>query len=371
MRVDIPTHAELGHLLEVREPGCVSIYLPTTPVTTEADASAIELKNLSRTVVADLVDVVDGNDVEAIAEALDDLGEDAAFWALQANTLAVFATSTEMRTFRLPNRLMALATSSDRFHVKPLFRAVTFPHAALVLALSQGEARLVEVSPDLPATRLRVEGLPTDAASAVRQSSIRDRAPSGRIQGAEGRKVRMRQYARQVDAAIRPVVSALELPLVLAATEPMDAIFRSICHFPGLLGESIVGSTQVASDAELAASSRPVLDRESARQLAEVHDLFEARRAAGRASTDITDVARAATFGAVDTLLVDIDRHIPGEVDPESGAVRLDGTGGGPAYGVIDEIARRTYRARGRILAVRADDIPGGEPLAAVLRFAI
>jgi len=37
--------------------------------------------------------------------------------------------------------------------------------------------------------------------------------------------------------------------------------------------------------------------------------------------TDLTDIARAATFGAVDTLMADIDQRLPGFVDEDSGAV--------------------------------------------------
>jgi len=41
--------------------------------------------------------------------------------------------------------------------------------------------------------------------------------PSGRIQAAEGQKVLLRQFARQVDKALRPVVTGSGVPLVLAA----------------------------------------------------------------------------------------------------------------------------------------------------------
>ena len=40
-------------------------------------------------------------------------------------------------------------------------------------------------------------------------------------------------------------------------------------------------------------------------------------------------------------------------------------------YGVVDEIARRTWLAGGRVLAVRREDIPGGRSLAAILRFTV
>jgi hypothetical protein len=38
---------------------------------------------------------------------------------------------------------------------------------------------------------------------------------------------------------------------------------------------------------------------------------------------------------------------------------------------VVDEIARRTWLAGGRVLAVRRDDVPDRASVAAILRYAI
>ena len=40
-------------------------------------------------------------------------------------------------------------------------------------------------------------------------------------------------------------------------------------------------------------------------------------------------------------------------------------------YGVLDEVARRVFLSGGSVLAVRQEDIPGGGPVAAILRYAI
>jgi Bacterial archaeo-eukaryotic release factor family 11 len=88
--------------------------------------------------------------------------------------------------------------------LKPLLRAITFPHAGFVLALSQNGAWLVGFAGDSPPVRVRVDDMPRDAASAAGKSSINDRSPFGRIQGSEGKNVRLTQYARKVDSALRP-----------------------------------------------------------------------------------------------------------------------------------------------------------------------
>ena len=89
----------------------------------------------------------------------------------------------------------------------------------------------------------------------------------------------------------------------------------------------------------------------------------------GGASDDLAAIARAATFGAVDTAFVDIDAAVPGFVDEADGALTLDDSDDAVNYGVVDEIARRVLLARGRVLAVRREDIPGGGPAAAILRY--
>ena len=255
--------------------------------------------------------------------------------------------------------------------MKPLLRSVTFPQTAFVLALAEGSVRLLEVTPDLPTFEIEVPDLPTDAASAAGKASITDRSPSGRLQGSEGRKTLVRSYARQVDHALRHVLVGQDLPLILAATEPIDAIFRSVNSYPHLVERSLEGSPEARTDAELGEAAREVLDGVYAEQLRELAELFEQRTGAGRTAVEINDLARAATFGAVDTLFVDIDAKLPGSIDEESGAVTLDESEQPGDYGVIDEICRRVILSGGTVLAVRAGDVPEGGSATAILRYPV
>lgn len=371
LHVDIPTRAQMERLLRSRRPGSVSIYVPTTPVSAQVAGSRIDLANAVGEALGQLRDVsFDKRELAALEELLAAVVEDGD-WQYQANTLAVFATPERTVAFRLGNRIARTVEVSDRFHVKPLFRAVAFPQAALVLALAAGSVRLVEVEADLPAAAVHVEQLPSAAASVARKSSIGDRSPSRRLQGAEGQKVMLTQYARAVARAIAPVVAAAEVPLILAAAEPLASIFRMVDASEHLVAEGIEGNPEAHTESALATLARPILDRVYAGQLDEVRDLFGARRAVGRATSDVATAARAATIGAVDTLLVDMDETLPGFVDEETGAITLGTAGDAHDYGVLDEVARRTFLNGGRVLAVRRPDIPDGAQLAAILRYAV
>jgi hypothetical protein len=367
---DIPTRAQMDRLLAAREPSSVSIYLPTNPAS-RGEAERIELKNLGAEASRQLRQAgVGRNDVAAIEEELADLVDDDEFWRYQARSLALFLTPTTTTTFRLPNQLVSLVEVSDRFHLKPLLRTLTFPHTAVVLALSQNAVRLFEIAPDLEPAEIDVPDLPKDVASAVGKSSIRDRAPSGRLQGSEGQKTRMRQYARQIDQALRPLLNGLDLPLILAAAEPMDSVYRSVNSYPHLLPATLPGNPDASSNAELTERARRLLDDVYAAELRAIRESYTLRASQRRASTDIADVARAATYGLVDTVLVDIDEVVAGSVDEETGAVTTDEAGDAVNYGVVDEIARRVSLNGGKVLAVRRDDIPGNGSVAAILRYA-
>jgi release factor family 11 len=367
---DVPTRAHLDRLLAVREPSSVSIYLSTDPAS-RGEAERIELKNLAAEASRQLGDAGAGKgDVAAIDEELADLVDDDEFWRYQARSLALFLTPTTLTTFRLPHHLVSMVEVSDRFHLKPLLRAVTFPHTAFVLALSQNGVRLLEIAPELEPAEIGIPDLPKDVASAVGKSSIRDRAPSGRIQGSEGQKTRMRQYARQIDHALRPLLNGLDLPLILAAAEPIDSVYRSVNSYPHLLSTSLPGNPDAVADAELVQNARRLLDDVYAAELRTIKETYALRASQRRASGDIADVARAATYGLVDTVLVDIDEVVPGYVDDETGVIVVDDTDDAVNYGVVDEIARRVWLNGGDVLAVRREDIPGNGSVAAILRYA-
>ncbi len=369
--VDIPTARLVGQLNQVRSDACISIYLKTTPLTQDIGASRTNLGNLVKTAIAQLEAAgLAKRRIWPLQEHFDQLLEDDEFWEHQANSLAILATPEQIRTYRLANDLVDMVEVSDRFHLKPLLRAISFPHSAHVLAVSENAVRLVEISSDLPAREIRVPNMPKDAASAVGKASINDSGAGRRIGGLEGQKVRLGQYIRKIDAALRPILANSNMPVILASTLPVDALFRSLTSID-ILPQTIDTSPDRMSEAELATAARPVLDAHYQSQIQEFHGLFEQRSGQKRTTTDLSDTARAATYGGIESLAVDFDSVTNGLVDEETGAVTLDEGGDAVNYGVVDEIAGRALRSGARVMAVRRADLPGQKELAAILRYPI
>lgn len=372
LHIDLPTPADLDALVGYRGAPAVSLYVQTTPLTQDIRLDRIELGNLLKEAVAQMEAAeTPKRAIWPIEQAVAALVADDAFWAYQANSLAIFATPERIRTFRLPNKLSNLVEVSDRFHLKPLIRSVTFPHNAYVLAIGMGAVRLVEVDADLPPQEVKVPGLPKDMAGALGRRSHLASTGEGRSGEQTSEHAMMSRYARTVDQVLRPVLAGDSRPLIVAATEPMASIYRSVSTYPHTAAAVIPGSADHTPDHTLAAAARGILDEIYASQIAELSDLYALRGSQGRATSDIASAARAATFGAVDTLIVDMDVTVPGTVAEEDGAVTFADSADAVNYGVVDEIVRRTLQAGGRVVSARRADIPGGGDLAAILRYPV
>src|SRR3981081_712381 len=390
LHIDIPTLEEFRALAQIRGEVCVSVYLPVSPLVNKIRANRIPFRDLAREALAQRReagadkrkiavfeerfdrlagtdhDVQDQDKIRKLQRAKPDPIE--SFWHYQANGLAVLATAGMMRTFRLPNSPKPLAEVADRLHLTPLIRAMTSPHDIFVLALAEESVRLVHAFANFPPQRLQVPDLPGNAEEATRRPSFHVRAPRRRLQNLEGEKVLLHQYVRKVEQAIYKVLAGQNTPLVLAAAQPVAWMFRSVNSYPRLAEEMIEGNPDLLTDAELEDAAIPILDRLYSRELKAVIALYDELKPR-RATTDVSYAAHAATAGAIDQLLVDLDAVIPGLVSDIDGSVTYATSDDAETYSVVDEVARRALAKGAGVLGARREELPNRAPLVAVLRY--
>src|SRR6266403_2457424 len=391
LHIDIPTLAEFKALAQIKGETCVSLYLPTSPLGDSAKVNRTAFKDLAKEALSQLKeagtdkkkisvfeerfehlagpehDVQDEDKIRKLQRAKPDAIDE--FWHYQANGLAVLATSGMMRTFRLPDRPKPLAEVADRLHLTPLIRAMTSPHDVFVLALAEESVRLVHAFANFPAERLQVPDLPGNVEEATRRPSFHVRAPRRRLQNLEGEKVLLHQYVRKVEHATSSVLAGRNPPLVLAAEEPLASMFRSVNTYPRLADEMIEGNPGLRTDGELEDAAIPILDRLYSRELKAVIALYDELKPR-RATTDVSYAAHAATAGAVEQLLVDLDAVVPGLVSDIDGSVTYSASDDAETYSVVDEVARRALYTGARVLGARQEEMPDHAPLTAILRYA-
>ena len=390
LHIDIPTLEEFKALAQIKGEVCISVYLPVSPLVQNIRANRIAFRDLARDALAQLRETdVDKRKIIDFEERFDHLAglerdvqdEDKirklqrakpdsfdTFWHYQAHGLAVLSTPSLMRMFRLPDAPKPLAEVADRLHLTPLIRAMTSPHDIFVLALAEESVRLIHAFVNFPPVRLQIPDLPGNAEQATRRPSFHVRAPRGGLQNLEGEKVLLHQYVRKVEQTIHGVFAGLNTPLVVAAEEPLASMYRSLNSYSGLADEMIEGNPDQKTDAELEDAAIPILDRLYSREVKAAIALYDQLKPR-RATTDVSYAAHAATAGAVEQLLVDLDAVVPGLVSDVDGSVIYSASDDAETYSVVDEVARRALSTGATVLGARREELPDRAPLIAILRY--
>lgn len=369
MRAIPPSPDDLQTLSDHRDDASVSIYLESSPLPSEHQRVKLALKNA----VTDAVRQLDGTDIGAgrvgeLRERLEQLADDREFWQHQSRGIALFASPDSLRSFRVFSRLTGLTAVGDRFDIGPLLRSVSFENGGYVLALTEGSIRLIEVSAEARPVDVELTGLPDDLHTVLEYASNEGQADRQRARGATGESIERQRYCRIVQGAVLAAIGDSELPLILAASRELEPAYREINDHDGLLSRGIdvhPGSLDVD---DLESRARAILDEHYAEKLTVWREQFGTHRSNGRATSRIAEVAHAATVGAVEELLFDMDDTREGSID-EDGIVHAAEEAGPTTYGLIDEIAVRVLRNGGTVRAVRNRDLLDGSPVAAVLRY--
>lgn len=368
MRLTLPTGENLIELTKHRDAASVSIYLPSTPMTHEVEAVQLALRNAASDVEAQLRGIkIPKKQVDEIVETLESFQSDREFWQFQAHALAIFVAPGVVHAYRLANALQSHVSVGDRFDIAPLLRSVSFTNSGYVLSLAAGHNRLLELSADTPPIELELD-LPDDLDTVMQDPKYQGRFDQHRADGTTGDRIERQRYARLVQDAALKHIGESNLPLILASSRDLEPAYRAVNSYQALLARGIDGNPEAFSVEELNTRARAILDEHYANNLVQWRETFGTRRVNGLATGQLSEVARAATAGAVSELLIDMDSTLEGSID-DVGVVHEVSEPDAEHYGIVDEIAARVLRSGGTVKAVRSADLPDDTPVAAMLRF--
>ncbi|MGF1542066.1 MAG: hypothetical protein ACFCU5_16745 [Pleurocapsa sp.] len=355
--------------LAARRGICISIFLPTTPLSQDAQADSIVLKNLSKAAIEQVEKIANKQQVKASQNYLEELQKDREFWRFQAYGLGILVTPESIQTYRLAYPVAKAAEVSDRFYLKPLISALQ-PMAAYVLAISQKSVKLYEFTPSQALESLDVADLPVDFSDVTKRTLQRDRAAVGRLQGDEGAEILQRQFLRAIELAVRPVVSGSNMPLILATTQEFQSMYRSFNSYEMLADQGIDGSVEGLPEEEIRQATIPIVKQLRQKQIQQWVELYYQRQKESRTSTDLATIGKLVIRGQISHLLVDIDTVQYGTLS-ELGEITTSDTRSAATYDLIDEIIIRVIENGGEIMVVhQADNAPKElMPMAAILRW--
>ena len=363
---------------------CVSVFLPAHRMTPDSGQDAIRLRNLldeaeKRLVAGDLRAPV----AREVLRPGRDLLRPGWFWSYQSDGLAVFLAPGWSRIFRLPKEFPELVVVTGRFHIKPLL-ALLAAGRFYVLALSQNQVRLLEGTPH-NIQEVELAGVPRSLRQTLKHDDLEKElglhiagrgGPKARAVfhghgiGGEVDKALLERFLRQVDDGLREVLKTGTAPLVLAAVDYEQAMFRQLTRYPHVLGEGIGGNPEELRPAELHERAWAIVEPVFAQAQHQAAQRYQEAAGQGQGAVwAVTEVVRAALQGQVDTLFVASGEQRWGTADPRTLRVTIHDQPQPGDEDLLDRAAVHTMLTSGTVFAVPAQQVPGPGPAAALLRY--
>lgn len=373
---------DIHALIEPRTGPCISVYIPTERASVETLQNPIRFKNQIREVENRLTGFsLRPAAARELLEPLRALVDDYDFWQHQEDGLALFRAADYERHFRLPSKFDELALVSGRFHVKPLLSLLAWNSRFYVLALSQNSVRLlectgyraaeVELPETVPASFAEFQGV---AEPRVQMNVwMASQGSAGQVVFGQGsgdeEKEALGRYFRAIDRGVCDVLREQRAPLVLAGVEYLFPIYKSVSAYAGIAPEGIPGAVDEVRPGELhrkaLAVAQPLFTAAADRAAAE----YRRRQPEGRATGGLEEALRAAHSGRVEALFVPLGVQRWGRFDAATGKVELHPREVAGDEDLLDLASIQTFLGGGTVFPVAAESMPGGAPVAAVLRY--
>lgn len=375
MSIDIPSREDLAELSKHRNDASVSLYVASRssegrpPVGQDTEAARLSLRSALTESLAELDKAgVSQADRDAISESLHTLDRDRDFWGTRARSIAVFVSPEVTRTFRLRNELPSHTAVGDRFDIGPLLRATTFSHSGYVLAVTEGDVRLLFLGPDASSEQIEIPEIPEEIVDALHKTvEGAGRFDRRSADGTLGPKVEQRVYCSAVQERVLKEIGDSGFPLVIAVASDLEPAYRQINTYKELVEQGIDANPSSLTLQDLEKRGRALMEQHFESDLAEWRENFGTLQANGRASSQLSDIAHSAAAGLVETLLFDLASTEEGSID-EAGVITSAAEPGPTTYGLVDELAVRVLQTGGTVKAVRRSDLPDDTPVAATFR---
>ena len=383
--MDLLRRSDLDRLLVNSSAPTVSVFAPTFRVGKETQQNPVRLRKLLDEAEARLkASGMDCAAARAVLQPGRDLLIDGDFWRHQAEGLALFMAPGYAESFRLPVEVPELVVTGTRFHVRPLVPALWPDQPFYVLALSQGGVRLLRGS-RYSVERVELEQVPDGMGEVMRyidaekqrQFHVSERHGGSRVgptrghaEGRDAEDTRVAEYLRRVAYGVGKTLNSNgAAPLVLAAVDYVQAVYREVASFPPVFEKGLSGNPERLSDEELRARAWALVEPLARRRMADDAQRYLSAAGRGEAPQGVAATLLAALEGRVDALFVCREEVAWGRFDAATGEAELRESCGPGDEDLLDRAAALTMMAGGTVYCVPRQEMPGPGPLAAVPRF--
>jgi len=298
-----------------------------------------------------------------------------------ARSTAAFVAPGFQAGYALSEEVPELVVAADNFHIRPLLGHLRANRHYFVLLLAQGHVGFFKGSADglipiaggaVPHSLEEALGEEDRERSVTYHSGARGQYP---IYGGEGKADTSRdedllRFCRAIDAALWSVLREESAPLLLATTERLAAVYRSVSRYAHIVRELLPADLGRATSAEIHARIAPRVRKLMAEKEGAVLERYDRAVSGARALDDVRAIARFAIQGRVRDLLLDRDANQWGRLNRETGEVALFGERPDDSVeDLLDNLAEAVTLRGGEVWSLDAARMPTKSPVAATLRW--
>lgn len=358
----------------------ITITMPTHKKGEEAQQNPIRFKNLINSAKSKLADKgFRTQQVEDWMKKPEQLLEDLNYWNHTDKGFVLYMNESVYRIFQLPYAVSEQVYMNDHFLVTPLFPMISMSGSWYVLALSAKNVRL------LRCTREQVEDVtPDDIFRSI--DDYVDEKPEVQLQfhtGAsrkdvtffghggsdEEKKTLLKKYLHGVEESVTRDVKESGDPLLVAATEEVFSMYRSINKYKRLHTEPIEGHSGDLKDHELKDAGWEKIKTVFLKEMYRAIDQFSSQEREV-VSNNLSEIVESTVMGKTDTLFVAMDEVRWGHYDENEHTVHLEnGQNSDHSTELLNWTVLKAIEQGGQIYVLPKQDMPKHSNIAALYRF--
>ncbi len=361
----------------------ISLYQPTHRHFPKNKQDLIVFKNLIREIESSLKQNNKPTFIDSIMEPFYKLEEDSEFWNNTLDGIAILAHQNKCVIYNLHCPVKEFAVVSNSFHIKPLIKAFQSIERYQLLGLSHNSFSLyqgnrygfseIEIDSDVPRTLGAVLGK-QKTNPLLSQGSFGGTGRPAVYRGQGDKKDEddkdTEKYFRYVDNYVSVNYSKVsKLPLILVSLKEYHTQFKKLSNNPYLIEEGVDCSYDSLEPEQLQSKVLEVIKSLNQKKTEMIIEAYKKAEAESMGSSDLQQVAKAAYEGRVETVLLEENRIISGNIDCNTGKIK-SGDINDPAIGdILDGLAELVLKKSGTVILVSKDEMPSPTGVAAIYRY--
>lgn len=369
------TKKEIAELHDINQENCISIFIPThragKKVLQEEDK--LVLKNQLKAVKNKLENKgIHADNVAKMTAPVQKLIDNSSFWREQSDGLAIFIADGLTKIYTIPIYFKEFNYISNSFYLKPLMPMFVGDGEFYLMMLERSNVKLYECTQHSFTEIIIDDLIPESKQDRVGFDYEEKNLQFRSGQGAKGHAIyhgqeaatgkrdnEIKKYLRAINDGLTPLLSKGNLPLLVAALDPLFDVYKDVNTYPNLKKENLnvnFGDITIFDAHELAWEiMAPVFDQKRKDQI----KIFNTEQGTGKTAIGIDKIIPAAINGKVDVLFCENKADIFGNYKEENDAIIVtQSEENNDTISLMNIAAIKTFLNGGHVYLLDKEDMP-------------